>query len=384
MIEKENNLLSPSHLIGINQWRTFIQQKFNSKINFKEPSSLSVETRTKIIEKENKVLSPSRLLGINQWRSFIQRKFDNENNFKEPSYLSVELRNKIDYFFHDTDNGKLIPFLKVINAIDSICYDFIAANESVVEMQTKTAAWKYCYEKYERKLEGVKVNCFKSFCDHIQNFKYNLPVAGVVVVNERNEMLCVVQNYRKRNQNKLNFPMGKMDFADDKDLKLTAVRELREETGVELSDAEIESMKRRVKVEHVGSRRKRVHLYMVEGFSRSRVDVNYTKRGEIGGLAWVSPDQVSGYGRSEIDVRMLNPETELPQVAFDVSRIVKHVAVRSRGSRNPFETFGFDRRFKRKITRTTCQNVSSRKSSCNKLCGHAISLDELSAKKYNF
>ena len=66
----------------------------------------------------------------------------------------------------------------------------------------------------------------------------------------------------------------------------------------------------------------------------------------------MSPDKDSGYGSSEIDVRILNPETELPKVAFDVSRIVKHVAIRSRGSKNPFETFGFDRRFKIKITLT--------------------------------
>ena len=145
--------------------------------------------------------------------------------------------------------------------------------------------------------------------------------------------------------------MSKMDSADDNNLKLTAVRELREETGVELSKAEIENMKRRVKVEHVGSKKKCIHFYIVEVIGRSRVDVNYTKRGK---LDWVSPDQVSGYGSNEIDVRILNPETELPQVAFDVSRIVKHVAVRSRGSKNPFETFGFDRRIKRKITRTTC------------------------------
>ena len=76
--------------------------------------------------------------------------------------------------------------------------------------------------------------------------------------------------------------MSKMDSADDNDLKLTAVRELREETGVELSKAEIENMKRRVKVEHVGSRKKCIHLYIVEGIGRSRVDVNYTKRGETG------------------------------------------------------------------------------------------------------
>ena len=281
MIEKENNLLSPSHLTGINQWRAFIQKKFYSKINFKEPS-LSVETRSKKKEKENKVLTPSRLLGINQWRSFIQRNFDNNKNFKEPVYLSVELQNKIDSFFHDTNNGKLIPFLKVFNAIDSICYDYIATNKSLVEKQIKKLAWKYCYENYKRRLEGVKFNSFKGFCVHIQYFKHKLPVAGVVVVNKRNEMLCVVQNYRKRNRNKLNFPMGKMDFADDNDLKLTAVRELREETGVELSKAEIENMKRRVKVEHVGSKKKCIHFYIVEVIGRSRVDVNYTKRGETG------------------------------------------------------------------------------------------------------
>ena len=60
------------------------------------------------------------------------------------------------------NNGKLILFFKVFIEIDSICYDYIAANKSLVEKQIKKAAWKYCYEKYKRSLEGVKVNFSKA------------------------------------------------------------------------------------------------------------------------------------------------------------------------------------------------------------------------------
>ena len=50
-----------------------------------------------------------------------------------------------------------------------------------------------------------------------------MPVSALILVNEVGEFLCVVEKHE--GEKVLNFPVGKEDYADNKDLEVTAFRE---------------------------------------------------------------------------------------------------------------------------------------------------------------
>ena len=218
--------------------------------------------------------------GARQWRKFIRIHMNDVEKFK--------LHKKINNFF---ESGETKPLLQIINFIDKSTFDYIAATK-VNQRRAFREVYRYCYENYLSSFDGVNKSCPYLFEKSIRDFKFNLPVAGLVLVNRRKQMLLVHEIYHKNKRPNLNFPMGKLDYEDGDDLKKTAVRETKEETGLVLTEDEIKNIKGPIIVENTyRGRTKSVHLYILEGFNR-KVDINHKKRGEIGGSAWVHPRQV--------------------------------------------------------------------------------------------
>ena len=226
--------------------------------------------------------------GRRQWRKFIK------NRMVKPQE-KIELYEKIKTIFNSSGSKQL---LNIINKIDHIAYDHIAATETDEELGIKKV-YKHCFKKFSYAFEGAKKSCFGCFFDSIREFKSSLPVAGVVLVNEQRQMLLVKEIYgKKKRRRDLNFPMGKLDHDDNGDLKKTAIRELEEETGVALTEDEAENVEwfTSMKLDCSGGGTRPLVFYILKNF-RGKVDVNREKRGEIGGLAWVDPCQVSTFER---------------------------------------------------------------------------------------
>ena len=264
--------------------------------------------------------------GLNQWREII-------------------LHNTINEFFNKHSNVKRLPLLKIINFLEDITYDYLERNKSLKEKIVFAEIYKYCHRHFQTSFEGVNEKYFKSFHKSITDFRNGLPVAGVIIVNKQGDMLCVIPERKKnKRKNELSFPMGKQDYNDEGDLKTTAVRELREETGIQLTDTEIQNVRNYIffKQSDTG---KLTCFYIVEGFDKDRVNnINHTKRGEIRGLAWVSPHQVNTRVRNKIDISILNPDSKFVEQSFGVSFFVKEVVIKSRNKfENPFKTFGCKR-----------------------------------------
>ena len=278
------------------------------------------------------------------WEHKIHFMHNSKKILQQYRLLNDELCLKIiDFFVKENHNHRnKIPLLKIIDFIQHITYDFIAENEGTDKGLLFREIYSYCFDHYKSSFEGIKKCNVKQFYSDINNYRIRLPVAGVIIVNELGEFLCVVQKYKGELQ--LNFPMGKLAYEDNNDPRATGIRELNEETGIKLSDADKRKLK---KYKHKlsgddGLDSKKATLYILEGFKKSIVkEINWTARGEIYGLAWVSPNQVCTNGPSAVDIKLLNPTSTLEPSTLNVSRFVRTIVATVRNENeyeNPFET----------------------------------------------
>ena len=245
--------------------------------------------------------------------------------------LNEALRDRISRFFSQGSNNR--PLLQIINFIEDAVYAHIPENMTNAK-KVFIDVYLHCYAHYKSKFACEEKKCFKKFYKHIKNFRSRLPVAGVIIVNKQGEFLCVVEE-----NNVLNFPIGKLDYNDEDDLKRTAFRELFEETGVRVTYDEFEKAQYFVDIplKRCGYT-KLFRFYIVEGFE-GPVKINHRRRGEIKGLAWVRPVDVKQL--SSINIRVLNPTSRLQESTFPVSDFLKEFVDRSeRILVNPFQTIG--------------------------------------------
>ena len=273
-------------------------------------------------------------------------------NVVDADKIYTTLKNKIDLFFHENKDEKFVPLLKIINFLETVTYDYIASINSREERNIFAQVYKYCYENFNKIFTSVKADNFSDFHKFISNHRKRSPVGGAILVNENKEFLCVIN---KRDE--MNFPMGKQDFADEASLKITALRELGEEAGIWLTEEEFEKVDKYVEYrQRCGGKTKLYRLYVVEGFCKDRVDISYTKRGEVTGLAWVQPQQI-------VDMRNKRkiPKNKLihnldRKGAFDVSCFIRKIIPQSRTQCNPFDTFGNEDNCKSEVFKDLCVN----------------------------
>ena len=278
------------------------------------------------------------ILNINGHRTSISARLD----FDE---LNTDVCDEIDDFFHEQRDSVPLPLLKILNKVEKITYDYIRKNGKTNHGQVFKEVYEYCYYFHNSSFEHVQEHSFKSFYRHIKRYRKSLPVSALIIINEVGEFLCVVEEYQGKKV--LNFPMGKLDFDDNLDLQLTAFRECKEETGIKLTYADKQNSKKYVEFLHEYDENCRARLfrfYILENFEKSRVtNINYKRDDETNGLAWVSPKDFCTFGRNEINVKVLNPTSDLPQDTYQASDFVGFWVAASRrvyGCQNPFKTIG--------------------------------------------
>ena len=138
----------------------------------------------------------------------------------------------------------------------------------------------YVYNKYRSKLPSEFANKdVYRFLKGVKNRRKDRYTSGCIVVNDNQELLCII-NY----QGKLNLPKGKQDYSDNNNKKVTAFREVYEEAGIVLSTEEQKTCNDFIDIYSFGNY---VRLFYIENFPKDRVDLTHSQPGEVQGLYWL-------------------------------------------------------------------------------------------------
>ena len=141
----------------------------------------------------------------------------------------------------------------------------------------------YNYRKYLSKHHDK----LTYFIRNIKRVRDSRRIAGAVVTSTDGSVLFVVNR-----NDELVLPMGKEGGKDFGNLKLTALRELGEETNIWLTKEEF--MATRNYFDYKPLYGKEIRFFIVPGsFSKENVDLSHSRLGEIKKLMWVSQNELS-------------------------------------------------------------------------------------------
>ena len=188
-------------------------------------------------------------------------------------------------------------FLLLLNRIDERVYrnckksTIKKPNYDKIE-KLKKRAYQYVYDNHKDMLPKNRFTCVQQFQSHLKSVKRKLHVAGLILVNEDNKVLCVV-NYNDQ----VNFPKGKEELCDGGKHHLTALREAAEEAGVHLTDEEFERSTRYIEIELVfyedGEPIVQVtRLYILLNFTRV-ISLQHKQPWEIKRVMWLGISEIN-------------------------------------------------------------------------------------------
>ena len=127
---------------------------------------------------------------------------------------------------------------------------------------------------------------FERFCRKIRK-RY---LSGILVLNERNELLTVINR-----DGKLSLPKGHESHVDRGKTRATAVREAKEECNLKLSKKE-KSRDRLKKIQFIRYGKKKLNLYQIhiKNYNRSanRININFAQENETRGMRWLPIESV--------------------------------------------------------------------------------------------
>ena len=118
---------------------------------------------------------------------------------------------------------------------------------------------KYCYANHKECLSSFK-NYF-TFVKTLNDIRKKRYISGVIVMNEKKELLLIATHL-----NQWGFPKGKENHSDFEDPKVTAFRELEEETGIVVPSNELKKCKEKIDLTvdyHDHSTEVRLYLHTV-------------------------------------------------------------------------------------------------------------------------
>ena len=144
--------------------------------------------------------------------------------------------------------------------------------------------FSFVLKKYPNKLPDHDISWYpRTLYDKFMEKIRKRYISGMIVINERNELLAIINT-----ENKLNLPKGNQSQCDRGRKNRTAVRECFEETNLKLSKKERKLLKKHT----IYCLEKQVCLYHTKiknylNDDKTRVNLNYMQDGETYGMVWI-------------------------------------------------------------------------------------------------
>lgn len=242
--------------------------------------------------------------------------------------LREQVEEKLLNFFQDEVGTERISFLFLYNKIETLVYSLVDNCKSLSGNKTHgVISYLFFSSEIFCSDYGNQI-IFNTQLDNNANFetqwyfsRKQRDCAGMIVTNNRNQVLLV---YDKKYT--LNFPMGKVDHADNGRFKTTALREFKEETGfIWPSFSDLLKVNNNCLIPFVNYRRRRRNeaLYTLKRYHRFyyipnfnyKVDHNFAAYGEIIGSIWVNIDDITSFFQNE----ELEKEYDEDQVIEDIN-----------------------------------------------------------------
>ena len=178
---------------------------------------------------------------------------------------------------------------------------------------------------------------FEDFQAYATKYRNMLPVAGITLLNERKQMLCIVKA-KSKTVKTLCLPFGKLEYKDKENLKVCGYREFHEETDVDLTDIEFRNLTDYFQIK---LNKKIYRFYIVENFGKY-VNLEYSSPGEVEKLAWLSVERVIKSRTSSLVpgsniVTTVDWRDHILQFSFIFKKVLKLVGNKAK---NPLKSVG--------------------------------------------
>ena len=281
-------------------------------------------------------------------------KISDKSKFRLDGLLKANISASFENFKMPKKHG----VLKIICTITDLCYQY--ANERKLNKNKTDNIVSSAYAFIEHKYQFIKrlynKNTYESFEKYADSCRKEYAVAGVALVNLDKELLCVIKP--EKSKRTLCLPLGKIEYSDNQNLKVTGFRELYEESGIKISKKIFSESKRFFEI-WLGT--KQFRLYVIEKFKKE-VNLDHKSIGEVERLAWLNIKDVSKL----VDVKYLSSDSKLLKTTFSqdcdieikISIILKALLKKIKDvKRNPFITVGLQsgkKKFRYDNTKVEC------------------------------
>ena len=161
--------------------------------------------------------------------------------------------------------------LKVWNLIEKMCYEYKNKKSDQKEDISLHEVQNYFFEECKHMLPpGIERFKYDEKLLQVQRLRYQ---AGVIATNDAGGYL-VIEN----NDNQISFTKGKEDFQDNSIKKVTAFRELGEESGYWVTDSEYIGSKYYFEIECY---KKVFTFYILRKIDEEKINYEHTVNGEV-------------------------------------------------------------------------------------------------------
>ena len=224
-----------------------------------------------------------------------------EKTRSEFNYYSYEDLKKIkpklrEDLLKDLALESTVPFLVQIKKIDENIYTLVDADKKILKRDKydiikylrREAKYYYVHNNQYGRLIEFDSEVVSDSYKFQKKWEYSLGLrksSGVILHNNKEQILFVFGE----NQT-LNFPMGKEEFNDNKNLKTTALREVKEEIGYPwpLNKVEELNMYEPTPFKFQNTSKEQRFYYCTSFNDEDNIDPNFSRKEEINGNVWVN------------------------------------------------------------------------------------------------
>ena len=230
-----------------------------------------------------------------RWQDSVGKTRSKFENYSSEDLKKIKPKLRED-LLKDLALESTVPFLVQIKKIDENIYRLVDTDTKISKRD------KYDVIKYLRNeakdyyVSNDQYGLLIDFDSKIVRNSYNFQKKWEYSVGLRQSSGVIIQNNKEQilfvfGENKsLNFPMGKEEFNDNKNLKTTALREVKEEVGYPwpLNKVEQLNMYEPTPFKFQNTSKEQRFYYCTSFNDEDNIDPNFSRKEEINGNVWVN------------------------------------------------------------------------------------------------